>query len=81
MMKYILEPIDLDTPKPLSLLRLPLVMARTGLSKTEVYRRIKKGCFPPQQRISHKVSVWRADEVENWIESVWRGDRVATHPR
>jgi len=50
-----------------TLIRLPQVRARTGLSKTEIYRRAKSGEFPSPRRLSHKVSVWQASEVEAWI--------------
>ena len=49
-------------------IRLGEVVRVTGLSKSEIYRRIKDGRFPRQRRISHRIAVWRRDEVEVWME-------------
>lgn len=49
------------------ILRLPDVMSRVGLCKTEIYRRIREGTFPRQRRLSHKVAVWSSDEIDAWI--------------
>lgn len=50
------------------LLRLKTVKARVGLSKSEIYRRIKAGRFPPSIRLSPKVAVWRSQDIDAWIE-------------
>lgn len=50
-------------------LRIPSVIARTGISKAEIYRRMKLGRFPRGQRISHKVTVWKRSDVEDWMRS------------
>ncbi|WP_191569218.1 helix-turn-helix transcriptional regulator [Paracoccus yeei] len=48
-------------------LRLKDICARTSLSKSEVYRQVKDGRFPPQQRRSHKVAVWKLSDVDAWM--------------
>lgn len=48
-------------------LRLPEVLEVTGLSKTEVYRRIKEKRFPAGVRISHRVAVWPEADVQTWV--------------
>jgi prophage regulatory protein len=53
--------------RPVSLLRLPAVIERTGLSKTEIYRRIKAGAFPAHSKLSPKVTVWASDEIDAWV--------------
>ncbi len=50
-----------------ALLRLPQVQQRIPLSKTEIYKRIKRGEFPKQVRLSFKVSAWKESEIEAWI--------------
>lgn len=50
-----------------SLIRLPEVMRRTGMSKTDVYRKIKSGDFPKQIRRSHKVAVWVERQIDAWV--------------
>ena len=48
-------------------MRIGDVIRTTGLSRTEIYRRIQQGRFPRQRRISHRVSVWVEDEVQQWV--------------
>lgn len=55
-------------------LRLPGVQAQTGMSKTEVYRKVRQGRFPKQHRISHKVAYWLQGDVDQWLalgEDAW----------
>lgn len=51
------------------LLRLPQVIELTTLSRSEIYRQIQAGTFPKQIRLSHKRAVWRAAEVQGWLEA------------
>ncbi|UVK46831.1 AlpA family phage regulatory protein [Mesorhizobium sp. AR07] len=55
------------------LLKLDQVKALTGLSRTEIYRRIAAGAFPKQRRVSHKVARWSEAEVGTWIDGVLHG--------
>lgn len=65
---------DMNTPaNPLpSLERLPAVCARTGLSRSEIYRLMAAGRFPKLLKISHKSSAWVSAEIDAWI-----ADRIA----
>ena len=56
----------------LVLLRLPDVIARVGLSRSEIYRRIALGTFPANLKIGEHASAWNAAEVDKWI-----ADRIA----
>ena len=47
--------------------RLPSVRARTGLSQTEIYRRIAKKAFPAPVKLGERASAWHAAEVDAWI--------------
>jgi prophage regulatory protein len=50
-------------------LRLPKVMARTGLSRSAVYQKIAEGHFPKQLRVGGaRIAVWIEEEVESWIQ-------------
>lgn len=51
-----------------SFIRLPEVQRRTSLSRSEIYRRVQKGTFPRQRRISAKVAVWIESEVRAWMD-------------
>lgn len=48
-------------------IRLADVIRKTGLSKSEIYRRITEKRFPAQKRISHRVSVWKEADVDAWV--------------
>lgn len=47
--------------------RLPSVRARTGLSRSEIYRRIAAGDFPRAIKLGERASAWNAAEVDSWI--------------
>ncbi len=51
----------------LSLERLPAVKARTGLSRSEIYRRIALGDFPRPVKLGERASAWSASEIDAWI--------------
>ena len=51
------------------LLQIDEVKARTALSKTELYRRIKEGRFPRQVRLSSRRVAWVESEITDWIRS------------
>jgi len=54
-------------PANLVLLRLPQVKAQTGLSRSELYRRIAMGSFPAPIKIGERASAWSSVEIERWI--------------
>ena len=51
------------------LLRIGEVIRRTGLSKSEIYRRVQDNRFPPQIRISYRVAAWQESAVNAWVEN------------
>ncbi|MGH8183894.1 MAG: helix-turn-helix transcriptional regulator [Rhodanobacteraceae bacterium] len=56
-----------QVPANLVLLRLPQVKAQTGLSRSELYRRIGMGAFPAPIKIGARASAWSSAEIERWI--------------
>lgn len=52
---------------PERIIRLKTVMARTGLSRTTLYRKIGEGTFPRQVRISIHGAGWYESAVNQWI--------------
>ena len=60
----------LETTHTPRLIRLPEVVLRTGLSRSEIYRRTLAGTFPKPNRLSHKVAVWSEESVTAWVRSV-----------
>ena len=49
------------------IIRLKTVLARTGLSRSTLYRKIADGTFPAQIRISIHGAGWRESAVNHWI--------------
>jgi len=58
-----------NTPQPTRLIRLREVMAKTGLSKTSVYRLMDTGDLPVSVKLSKHSMAWREHEIDAWIES------------
>ena len=48
-------------------LRLPHVLFKTGLSRTHLYRMLKRGDFPPAHKLSERVTVWNEAEIDAWL--------------
>jgi prophage regulatory protein len=55
-------------PEPDKILRMRTVLARTGLSRSTIYRKMKDGTFPSQVRISEHCCGWRESEINRWID-------------
>lgn len=47
--------------------RLPRVKARTGLSRSEIYRRITAGDFPAPVKLGERCSAWDSREIDGWV--------------
>ncbi len=54
-------------PAPDRIVRLNTVLARTGLSRSTIYRKIAEGTFPAQIRISINGAGWRESEINRWV--------------
>ena len=64
-----------------SILRLPDVIARTGLAKSTIYKKIQSNEFPRPVRLTEKSVGWLSQEIESWIERRVRLSRQAPYPR
>jgi prophage regulatory protein len=49
------------------IVRINTVLARTGLSRSTLYRKIAEGTFPCQVKISVHGAGWRESAVNRWI--------------
>ncbi|WP_256753464.1 AlpA family transcriptional regulator [Mesorhizobium sp. Mes31] len=60
--------------EPDRIIRLKTVLARTGLSRSTMYRKIAEGTFPAQIKISINGAGWRESDVHRWIADpiAWR---------
>jgi prophage regulatory protein len=50
-----------------TILRLPTVKARTGLSRSTIYLRIAEGSFPRPVSLGARAVGWVEDEVNEWL--------------
>lgn len=53
--------------QPMSLLRMPEVASRVGLSKSQIYRLIRLKEFPAPVRIGANSVAWPSQKIEGWI--------------
>ncbi len=63
----------MQTPSTGPLLRLPSVQAKTGLSKSEIYRRIKENTFPKPVKLGARAVAWSADAIDQWVRTLVQG--------
>jgi prophage regulatory protein len=49
------------------MLRLPEVVNRTALSRSQIYRLIELGTFPKQVPLSERAAGWVEEEVDSWL--------------
>jgi prophage regulatory protein len=50
-----------------TILRLPVVKARTGLSRSTIYLRVADGSFPRPVSLGARAVGWVESDVEGWI--------------
>lgn len=51
-----------------SILRLPAVRARTGLSRSTIYLRVSESTFPRPVSLGGRAVGWIESEVQQWLE-------------
>ena len=59
-----------------SLLRLPDVLERVGLSRSSLYQLVAAGRFPKPVALSSRAVGWSSTAIADWIQ-----DRIATAQR
>lgn len=52
----------------ISILRLPTVKSRTGLSRSTIYLRASEGTFPKSVNLGGRAVGWVEAEVQAWLE-------------
>ena len=66
--KTIAKPAATGLEPPKQILRLPEVMARTGMGRSWIYREARDGKFPAPTKLNRGgASGWDAAAVERWI--------------
>ena len=62
-----------------TILRLPAVKARTGLSRSTIYLRISEGSFPAPVSLGGRAVGWIEAEVSDWLSQQIEASRKAGH--
>lgn len=70
-----LQHITSGSAPALALLRLPDVMARTGLGKSSIWARSKAGTFPRPVKLGPRTTAWVASEVDQWLADMIEAGR------
>ena len=52
-----------------TVLRLALVIKRTGLSRSSIYSAVKQGTFPAQISLGPRAVGWLESSIDDWIQS------------
>lgn len=61
--------------QPSQLLRIPEVIKRVGLSRSQIYKLIDLGDFPKQVKVCKRVAAWLNQDLDEWIEERVRDGR------
>lgn len=51
-----------------TILRLPAVKARTGLSRSSIYLRVAQGRFPSPISLGDRAVGWVEAEIDRWVQ-------------
>jgi prophage regulatory protein len=60
---------QIEMDRPSRILRIKVVLQRTGLSRATLYRKVADGSFPKQIQISTRCIGWRESAVEAWLRT------------
>ena len=61
---------------PICMLRMPDVLKRTALSRSQIYRLIGQDDFPRQVRLGARAAGWVEEEIDGWLRG--RNERSRT---
>ena len=62
--------------RDITILRLPAVKARTGLSRSTLYLRMSEGNFPKSISLGGRTVGWIEEEVNDWLNQQVETSRV-----
>lgn len=54
-------------------IRLTRVLDKTGLSRSQLYRLVAAGKFPPPAHLSERITVWKELDVDQWLAAKFAG--------
>lgn len=59
----------MPTDMPDRIIRIATVLARTGLTRSTLYRKVQNGTFPRQLKLSERCAGWRESAVNAWLRN------------
>ncbi|HMM57268.1 MAG TPA: AlpA family transcriptional regulator [Rudaea sp.] len=59
---------EIQTFPPVRMLRLPEVIRKTALSRSQIYRLIDFGEFPKQVPLCERAVGWIEEEIDLWLQ-------------
>jgi prophage regulatory protein len=51
------------------IIRIATVLQLTGLSRSTLYRKVQRGEFPKQIKLSERCAGWRQSSVHGWMRN------------
>ena len=60
-----------------TILRLPAVKVRTGLSRSTIYLRISNGTFPKPVSLGARAVGWVEAEIQGWLDQQIESSRIS----
>ena len=60
----------------ITILRMPAVRVRTGLSRSAIYLRISEGTFPRPVNLGARAVGWIETEIQDWLRRQIKASRV-----
>jgi len=57
---------EANDPESREFLRLPLVLRRTGLGRSTIYRLVTERKFPAPVKLAGRADGWRATDLDRW---------------
>ncbi len=69
---------EIEKVSPKALWRLPTVKHRTGLGRSSIYARMKKGTFPQAVNLGGPMVAWVSTEIQDWIDQQIETSRKAS---
>ncbi len=60
-------------PLRLEFLRRPAVEGTVASTKSDIYRKIKAGSFPPPIKLAQRHAVWLRHEIDGWQRAIAAG--------
>ena len=70
-------PKQRQLPPSHSILRLPAVKARTGLSRSTIYLKVANHTFPKPVKLGGRAVGWVDGEVDDWLEALITTSRLS----